>query len=237
MTRAAGTNGRRDALPAGPGESIITLRTTKRYTSILLPHTFPLYIHAYTNRFSTLALLPHISIHYLRCPHYRCHVPQVSDSSPSRFFLSPLKLLGLQASLPEWVPRYLPCRPEVARTQVYLPLGAAAAAVQNGAPPCLLTYTTCTCTVPLVYIALMYLLLPALVYMYLALQLLWRTILQFAGLRWSSTLPYQIAWAAPCLMLLDAVSQRLVPAMYLARTHRVSLAYCLPCLPLCPLRW
>ncbi|KAI0447800.1 hypothetical protein F4803DRAFT_182766 [Xylaria telfairii] len=97
-------------------------------------------------------------------------------------------------------------------------------------PPCLLTYTTCTCTVPLVYIALMYLLLPALVYMYLALQLLWRTILQFAGLRWSSTLPYQIAWAAPCLMLLDAVSQRLVPAMYLAHFEFLSHTAFLACL-------
>ncbi|KAI1737307.1 hypothetical protein F4680DRAFT_218367 [Xylaria scruposa] len=69
-------------------------------------------------------------------------------------------------------------------------------------PPCLLTYTTCTCTVPLWYIPIMYLLLPAIVYMYLTLELLWRAILQFF---WSSlvlhSLPYQIAWAVPCLML------------------------------------
>ncbi|KAI0404325.1 hypothetical protein F4802DRAFT_251074 [Xylaria palmicola] len=40
-------------------------------------------------------------------------------------------------------------------------------------------------------------------------------ILQFSGPRWSSTLPYQIAWAAPCLTL-HVSQRRLVPAMYLS---------------------
>lgn len=102
---------------------------------------------------------------------------------------------------------------------MYLPPGAAA--IQNGAAPlpaCLLAYLhylylhylylptslpTCTCTVPLLYITLMYLVLSASVYMYLALERLWRAnspvlSLILSGPPLSHT---RIAWTAPCLIL------------------------------------